>query len=66
MPAKRLAIQPVWLELTARLDVISALDGPKINSLAGSRFEPRKPNLTNRETSRACLKAARTIEGQDR
>jgi transcription elongation factor GreA len=39
MPAKRLATKPVWLEPTARLDVVRPLTGPKINRLAGSRVE---------------------------
>jgi hypothetical protein len=38
MPAKRLATKPIWLELIARLDVVSALNRAEINRRAGSGF----------------------------
>lgn len=37
MPAKRLALKPVWLEPTACLDVVSALNGAENQSAGGVR-----------------------------
>jgi hypothetical protein len=64
MPAKRLAIKPVWLELTARLHVASALNGAENQQAGGFAF--LATNVESNWLKKRLVRAAtaRTIEGQ--